>query len=66
MTHINASNVRRFHVLSKVDLCTSIYCLNHVSYASYVPELSQSNMHILIKDKVGELKKYMTDRLMFP
>ena len=54
MTHINASNVRI--PCTKVDRCPSIYCLNHVSYASYVPELSQSNMHILIKDKVEELK----------
>ena len=30
------------------------------------PELSQCSMHILIKNKVGELKKYMTDRPMFP
>ena len=57
MTHINASNVRRFHVLTKLDLCPSIYCLNHASYASYVPELSQCSIHILIKNKVGEFKK---------
>lgn len=67
MTHINASNVCVFHVLTKADLCPLIYCLNHVSYASYAPELSQSNMHILIKDKVDELKKkYLSDHPMFP